>query len=293
MTIRRTKLRFERNFTQLPNDWLRDDRLSYRARGVLASIMSHEHGWEVTTEALVKGGSEGRDAILKALKELEGAGYLKRVQSRSGGRFGGMDFDLSDPSEKTRANAPAPAENTPAPRPENPVTVEAAPCPENPQSPCPENPNPNKNTISKNTSVTPNGVTGGRPVQAEVPGMDLKPEEVVAKEAYDQTQGALGYMPMRQLAKWAIHTRGLTAADVLTIIQGLYIAGRPITKQIIGQVIDGHTTVQGRPTQPRRSTSDERVAATLSLLSTTPTHTSTGALTAGAETNPFRLEITR
>lgn len=279
MTIRRTKLRFERNFTQLPNDWLRDDRLSYRARGLLASIMSHEHGWEVTTEALVKGGSEGRDAILKALKELEDAGYLKRVQSRSGGRFSSTDFDLSDPGTGTAATPAGPPAAPPAaspPCPENPVTVEGPPCPENPKPPCPENPKPYKNTIFKNTSVTPNGVTG----RTESEGLQLKPEEVVAKTAYDQTQGALGYMPMRQLAKWAIHTRGLRAEDVLSIIQGLYMAGRPITKQIIGQVIDGHTTPHGRP-PAGRSTGDVKVAATLALLSTAPT------------ANPFQLEITQ
>lgn len=283
MSIRRTKLRFERNFTQLPNDWLRDDRLSYRARGVLASIMSHDTGWEVTTEALVKGGSEGRDAILKALKELEDAGYLRRVQSRSGGRFGATDFDLSDPAERAREKAPAEA----SPRPENPVTVEASPCPEKPTPPCPEKPNP-KNTILKNTSVTPNGVTGGEPVQAEVPGVGMKPEEVVAKTAYDQTQGALGYMPMRQLAKWAIHTRGLSAEDVLSIIQGLYVAGRPITRTIVGQVIDGHTTPQGRTTQ-HRSTTDDKVARTLSLI----TNPDTPALTGQTSANPYQLELSR
>ena len=41
-TITRIHLKFERDFTQLPNAWLRDRRLSRGARGLLGEIMTHD-----------------------------------------------------------------------------------------------------------------------------------------------------------------------------------------------------------------------------------------------------------
>ena len=53
------------------HDFRRDARLSYKARGILAYIMSHEHKWEVHVETLVKDSDEdGRIAVQSALQEL-------------------------------------------------------------------------------------------------------------------------------------------------------------------------------------------------------------------------------
>lgn len=69
---------FSRDYTQLPNAWLRDGRLSYRARGVLAEIMTNRDGWDISEEKLVQNGPEGRKAIRAAIKELVEHGYLRR-----------------------------------------------------------------------------------------------------------------------------------------------------------------------------------------------------------------------
>lgn len=98
--IRRLQ-RFERNFTQLPNTWLRDEALSYRARGVLALLMSHETGWRVTLKSLASASpSEGVDALRTVAVELEQRGYLKRVTLQGrGGKFEGQDWEISDPHD--------------------------------------------------------------------------------------------------------------------------------------------------------------------------------------------------
>ena len=55
---------------------LRDKRLSFKARGVLAMVLSHREDWDVTAGWLEGQGTEGRDAIRGALGELKKLGYV-------------------------------------------------------------------------------------------------------------------------------------------------------------------------------------------------------------------------
>ena len=76
----------ESQFLMISNEVLRDERLSYRARGLLAAILSHTDNWRVNSEDLTKHGLEGRGAVRAALSELEKFGYLLRekVQNEKG-----------------------------------------------------------------------------------------------------------------------------------------------------------------------------------------------------------------
>lgn len=99
MGVRRTHLEFEGQFTQVPNAWARDERLSRKARGLLVEIMSHRVGWHVSVSGLQNAGTEGRDAIKSALVELKELGYLVVSQSRGDrGRFGEVEYELHDPA---------------------------------------------------------------------------------------------------------------------------------------------------------------------------------------------------
>ena len=57
---------------------LEDPRLSFKAKGILAYLMTKPDGWQVNSTHLSKVGKDGRDAILKALDQLGEAGYFTR-----------------------------------------------------------------------------------------------------------------------------------------------------------------------------------------------------------------------
>lgn len=72
-------------FTILANAVLCDPRLSFRATGVLARLLSEPPDSAVNTALLWRERrphGEGRDALLTALRELDRAGYLTRVRSQ-------------------------------------------------------------------------------------------------------------------------------------------------------------------------------------------------------------------
>lgn len=94
MKIRRSKP--ESDFTIIPNSTLRDDRLSYCARGVLSELLSRSSGWETNADALSDRArrhrgdvvGEGRRGLRAAFKELEAAGYMvRRKEQGEKGRF--------------------------------------------------------------------------------------------------------------------------------------------------------------------------------------------------------------
>lgn len=121
--LRRAKLAFERNFTQVPNEWLRDPNLSLKARGLLGMLMSHDEGYIVTQEQLAKMGPDGRSAIESAIKELKEHGYLDISKRRDlGGRISGYVWELTDPVEvkKSRSQPLAGFPGTDNPYPEKP-----------------------------------------------------------------------------------------------------------------------------------------------------------------------------
>lgn len=91
---------FDDHFTQIPNDWLRDTRLSLKAIGLLAQIMSHTPGWKMSIRSLAKVNGVGQDTIKSAIVELENCGYLSRSekqQHNDDGTFADYEFTTRDP----------------------------------------------------------------------------------------------------------------------------------------------------------------------------------------------------
>ena len=95
----------EGHFTILKNFVLRDETLSFRARGILACVLSRPDDWRTTSDMLARqsGGKEGRDAIRTALKELEKAGYLRRykVNDSKTGQITTVTYIFDEPTKTT------------------------------------------------------------------------------------------------------------------------------------------------------------------------------------------------
>lgn len=97
-----------------------DVRLSWAARGLLVFLLGKPDDWTVSVANLVNEtrGAEkvrrtGRDGVYSLLNELISAGYVKRVQKNDGGKFGDVDYLVSETCEPLPAK-PDTAEPLPA-----------------------------------------------------------------------------------------------------------------------------------------------------------------------------------
>lgn len=70
------------SFVRIDNAALQDKRLSFRARGVLAYVLSQPPEWNHSADRLAEASTEGEKAIVSALKELEALGYSWLEKSR-------------------------------------------------------------------------------------------------------------------------------------------------------------------------------------------------------------------
>lgn len=201
----------ETHFTQIHNDVLRDDRLSYRARGILSVILSHADGWSTSSESLANAGREGRDAIRTALQELEDAGYLVREKRQdSQGRWATQQVIYDRPHlEAEPALFPAPTTDYQA------------------------------SVLQSSVSQAPKEDHEEQPLlteRAEAPPAKEEPAFViVAKAVYDHAQGMVNFMAVRQVAQRALKVKDATPEKVQGAMVALYDAGRPLTLTTVGQ----------------------------------------------------------
>ena len=103
---------FDDHFTQIPNEWVRDSRLSLKAIGLLTQLMSHSPGWNMSISSLARFNKTGVDTIKTAVKELETYGYLKRSMTQEhnpDGTFADFIWTTADPFQNPATALPASA----------------------------------------------------------------------------------------------------------------------------------------------------------------------------------------
>lgn len=87
-----------------------DSRLSFKARGILAYLLSQPDCWEIYVDNLINAGPDGRESVRSGLKELETYGYLERERiNDEGGKYRWISVVYEVPR-----NIPSEKENQPS-----------------------------------------------------------------------------------------------------------------------------------------------------------------------------------
>jgi hypothetical protein len=86
-------------FTMVPNEAVRDPRLSSTAFRLLAYLMSHENGYELTYRQIERQTGMGRFAINEGIKALTALGWLRVERpKRPNGQYGPKAWHLLNPA---------------------------------------------------------------------------------------------------------------------------------------------------------------------------------------------------
>jgi hypothetical protein len=98
-------------FVQIDKRPLQNKELSWKAKGILAYILSLPDNWQLYLNELKEHATDGRDSTASGFKELIEAGYIVKSRIRKAGQFKGFDYIVSETPQ------------TASPKTENPKTV--------------------------------------------------------------------------------------------------------------------------------------------------------------------------
>ncbi|WP_223556772.1 DnaD domain protein [Lysinibacillus sphaericus] len=113
------------NYVVLDKGFLNDNRLSWRAKGLLAYMLSLPNDWLFSISDLAIRSKCGRDTTANIIKELTNAGYIHKEQGRTNlGKFGKMDLLVFETPQSAPFTENQVTENplTENPLTENPLT---------------------------------------------------------------------------------------------------------------------------------------------------------------------------
>lgn len=84
-----------RGFSIIANKALRDEYLSWKARGILAYLLTMPDDWMIYITDLVKRGKDGKASVQSGIKELMDAGYITREKKKKAdGTFDGWEYTV-------------------------------------------------------------------------------------------------------------------------------------------------------------------------------------------------------
>lgn len=150
-----TRRKYDRDFTIVSNDFLKDARLSWKAKGIIAYVAMLPDDWVLNMRDLTNRATDGRDSLYSGIKELEKYGYCAKVMQRNpDGTIAGYAYEICDKSVfQPFTENPV----TDVPQPENPCTVKPDTDKPGTENPTLINTNLTKdlNTLNTNPSNTP------------------------------------------------------------------------------------------------------------------------------------------
>ena len=95
MGIFRVKKDRNNPYVMLNKHFLHDDNLSWKAKGILAYLLSKPDDWQIYEAEIIKHSKDGRESVRSGIKELINNGYIKRTAIRGEkGRFCGYNYDV-------------------------------------------------------------------------------------------------------------------------------------------------------------------------------------------------------
>ena len=151
-----TRLKRDTPFVQIDKSALQDDRLSWKAKGLLAYLLSLPDDWQIYINELKNHSRDGRDSTRTAMNELIKFGYIHRnFSERQSGQFTGYDYFVS---EKPMSEEP---------KTENPKTVNPTLLIKNKNNKENTNNTINKKTIKKDSDSVPVSCSDSAPLKTE------------------------------------------------------------------------------------------------------------------------------
>ena len=180
----------DNGYLMASNTVLREERLSYRALGLLLHMLSHADGWVFRSDDLARESyGSGRDSVQKAMRELAEFGYLVTTKKRNpDGTFNTTTTVYDVPKELPARELAAPV--SPSPLEDHP-----------------------KKTIKD--SDQPSAAAVDSPQQ-------------IAAEYYEANGKLANFMAIRGLVTKALN-KGETPDMVRAALQGCTDAGFPVT----------------------------------------------------------------
>ena len=86
------KTKKEKNYTVLDNTFIKDTRLSWKAKGLMTYLLSLPDDWTIHLSEIEQHATDGKSALRSAINELKEFGYLKAEQKRENNRFAEMVY---------------------------------------------------------------------------------------------------------------------------------------------------------------------------------------------------------
>lgn len=86
-------IKLSSGFTTIPNRIINDSSLSLKAKGIWCFLSSMRTDWDLNIKDIQESSKEGKQSIQSGLRELQQAGYLKRVIVSKGTEFSKYNYD--------------------------------------------------------------------------------------------------------------------------------------------------------------------------------------------------------